>query len=102
MKEDLKHVPGEVRNAVRETDERLGEMAREKPTFAKALDLRLLLLSAAVALVLALLARLLGLGYGISVLLFLLLFVGLWIGLARAAAARKPNRPAQTTEPQSQ
>jgi hypothetical protein len=90
--EDLRGVPDDVRESTREADRKLGEMAAEKPMFAKALDLRLLVIVAVVALVVAFLARLAGLGFVLSLLFFLVLFLGGWLVLVRTAAPRRANR----------
>jgi hypothetical protein len=90
--EDLRAVPEDVRQSAREADQKLQEMAAERPAFAKALDLRLLAAAAVAALVVAFLARLAGVGFVLSLVLFLVLFLGGWLGLASAAAPRRANR----------
>src|SRR5215207_3267685 len=92
FKEDLKAVPQDVRQSAREADQKLEEVAGEKPAFGQALDLRLVAVAAAVALVVAFLLRLAGLGFVPSLGLFLILFLGGWFVAVRAAAPRPPNR----------
>ena len=90
MREDLKGVPDELRATRDDVERKLGEAAEEHPTVRQALDFRLLLLAAAVALVIAFVARIAGLGFLLSLLIFLVVFFGGWVGLARAAAPRRP------------
>ncbi|HVE67376.1 MAG TPA: hypothetical protein VNB64_02220 [Solirubrobacteraceae bacterium] len=90
MREDLKGVPDEVRATRDDVERKLSDTVEEHPTVRQALDFRLLLVAAAVALVVAFVARLAGLGFVLSLLIFLVLFGGAWIGLARAAAPRRP------------
>jgi hypothetical protein len=90
MREDLKAVPEELRATRDDVERKLSETAEEHPAVRKALDFRLLLAAAAVALIVAFVARLAGLGFVLSLLIFLVLFAGGWIGLSRAAAPRRP------------
>jgi Flp pilus assembly protein TadB len=89
MREDLKAVPDELRATRDDMERKLSEAAEEHPAVGKALDLRLLLLAAAVALVVAFVARIVGLPFILSLLLFLAVFIGGWLGLSRAAAPRR-------------
>jgi uncharacterized membrane protein len=90
MREDLKAVPDEMRATRDDMERRLSETAEEHPAVAQALDLRLVLIAAAVALVVAFIVRVAGLGFVPSLLVFLALFAGGWLGLSRAAAPRRP------------
>ena len=90
MREELKGVPDEVRATRDDVERKLSETVEEHPTVRQALDFKLLLVAAAVALVVAFVARLAGLGFILSLLIFLVLFGGAWLGLARAAAPRRP------------
>lgn len=94
MKEDLKAIPDEVRATRRDAERKLSETAEEHPVVREALNLRLLLIAAVVALVVALVLRIAGLGFALSLLVFLVLFGGGWLGLSRMAAPRKPTRDA--------
>ena len=94
MREDLKAVPEDVRAAGREAEHKLEATADEHPIVREALDLRLLLVAAAVALLVAFGVRVAGAGFLISLVLFVVLFVGGWLLAARAAAPRRPTRPA--------
>ncbi len=85
LREDL----GGIRDR---TDEKLEAAVEERPSLRLALDFRVVLTAAAVALGLAVLARLLGLGYVLSLLVFAALFAGLWAGIPRVAAPRRPNQ----------
>jgi Flp pilus assembly protein TadB len=96
MKEDLKAVPDELRATRDDVERKLAETAEEHPAVREALDFRLLLLAAAVALVVAFVARLAGLSFIFSLLLFLAVFFGGWLGLARASAPRRPVDPARS------
>ena len=96
MREDLKAIPDEVRATRREAERKLADTAEEHPAVRQALDLRLLVVNATIALVLALALRLAGLGFAISLLVFLVLFLGGWVVLARASAPRQPNRPVRS------
>jgi Flp pilus assembly protein TadB len=88
--EDLKGVPDEVRSAVHEADENLAEAVEARPALERAIDFRLVLAAAGVALVVALLVRvLLNVGFLISLVVFLVLFAGGWVGVARASMARR-------------
>ena len=89
MREDLKGVPDELRATRDDVERKLGAAAEEHPAVRQALDFRLLLLAAAVALVIAFVARIAGLGFLLSLLIFLVVFLGGWLGLARAAAPRR-------------
>lgn len=91
MREDLKGVPDEVRKTRDDVDRKLTETVDEHPVVGKALDFRLLLIAAAVALVVAFVARIAGLGFVMSLLVFVLVFAGGWLGLARAATPRPPT-----------
>ena len=96
MREDLKAIPDEVRATRQEAERKLADTAEEHPAVRQALDLRLLVVNAAIALVLALALRLAGLGFAISLLVFLVLFLGGWIVLVRVSAPRPPNRPVRS------
>jgi Flp pilus assembly protein TadB len=98
FREDIKGVPDDVRTAVRDADESLERVAKERPVVSYALDLRIVLASVAGAFVIALILRLLGLSYLISLIVFLLLLVGLWMVLAGAAAPRRPTARARVRE----
>lgn len=90
MREDLKGVPDELRATRDDVERKLSEAADEHPAVRAALDFRLLLAAAALALVVALAARVAGLGFAPSLLLFLVLFAGGWIAISRYAAPRRP------------
>ena len=98
FREDLKAVPGELRATRDDVERKLTEATEERPVVRKALDLRLLLLAAVVALVIAFVAQLAGLGFILSLLLFLVLFIGGWLGLSRAAAPRPPAESDESDE----
>ena len=94
--EDLKGAPADVRDAVREADDRLDRELRERPKLVPFLDLRVVLGAALIALVIALILRLIGLSLGLSVVLFVLLFAGTWFALGRALrtpASTPPSPP---------
>jgi type VI protein secretion system component VasF len=90
MKEDLKAVPDELRAMRDDAERQLSDTAEEHPAVRQALDLRLVLVAGAVALVVAFVVRLVGAGFVLSLLVFLVLFAGGWLGLSRAAAPRRP------------
>jgi Flp pilus assembly protein TadB len=92
--QDLKAVPDDVRTVVDDADRALERAEDEHPALKWALDIRVVLASAAIALVITLVARLAGLGFLLSLLLFFALFAGLWAGITRAATPRRPTRPA--------
>ena len=96
--DDLKAAPADVRDAVREADDRLDRELRERPKLVPFLDLRIVLGAALAALVVALILRLIGLSVLVSVVLFLLLFAGIWLALGRAL--RKPSPPAAERPPE--
>lgn len=96
MKEDLKAVPDEMRAARRDTDRRLADIEEEHPIVREALDWRLVLAAAAIALVVAFVARLVGLGFALSLGLFVVLFAGGWFVLSRRAAPRRRTDAART------
>jgi len=90
MREDLKGVPDELRATRDDVERKLSDATENRPAVEKALDLKLVLIAAVVALVVAFVLRLVGLGMIPSLLVFLVLFGGLWVGLSRAAAPRPP------------
>jgi Flp pilus assembly protein TadB len=96
--DDLRAVPDDVRNAMRETEGKLERTAEERPVMAYALDLRIVLVSVLGAFVVALILRLLGLPFMLSFLVFLLVLGGLWMVLANAAAPRRPTARSRATE----
>src|SRR5438270_654069 len=59
--DDLRGAPDDVRNAMRDAEDSLERTAEERPALRYALDLRIVLISVAGALVVALILRLLGL-----------------------------------------
>jgi hypothetical protein len=91
--QDLKALPDDLRAVADNADRRLEHAEAERPALRWALDIRVVLTSAAIALVVALVARLIGLGSPLALLLFFLLFAGLWAGITRAAAPRRPTQP---------
>ena len=96
--DDLRAVPDDVRNAVHDAEDSLERRAEERPVVGYALDLRIVLVSVAGALVGALILRLLGLSFIFSFLVFLLVLGGLWVVLANAAAPRRPTARSRVTE----
>jgi hypothetical protein len=92
--QDLKAVPEDLRTVVDDADRALERVEAERPALKWALDIRVVLASAAIALVVTLVARFAGLGFLLSLFLFFALFAGLWAGITRAAAPRQPTRPA--------
>lgn len=91
--QDLKALPDDLRAVADNADRRLEHAEAERPALRWALDIRVVLTSAAIALVVALVARFIGLGSPLTLLLFFLLFAGLWAGITRAAAPRRPTQP---------
>ena len=91
--QDLKALPDDLRTITDDADRALEHAGEERPALKWALDLRVVLTSAAIALVVALVARLVGLGAPLALLLFFALFAGLWAGITRAAAPRPPTPP---------
>ena len=91
--QDLKALPDDLRTVTDKADRALEHAEAERPALRWALDIRVVLTSAAIALVVALVARLIGLGSPLALLLFGALFAGLWAGITRAAAPRPPTRP---------
>ena len=91
--QDLKALPDDLRTITDDADRALEHAGEERPALKWALDLRVVLTSAAIALVVALVARLIGLGSPLALLLFFVLFAGLWAGITHAAAPRRPTRP---------
>ena len=96
--DDLRAVPDDVRNAMHDAEDSLERRADERPVVGYALDLRIVLVSVAGALVVALILRLLGLSSIFSFLVFLLVLAGLWMVLAKAAAPRQPTVRSRATE----
>ena len=94
LRDDVKDLPGAMREDARRlhrgADESIAQRMEEKPVFERALDLRIVLASLAIAFVLALVLRLLGLSPLYSIVIFLIALAGLWLGLARFYAARRP------------
>src|SRR3954449_9482481 len=88
LTEDLKALPDDVREMARGTEDKLQEATKDKPTLAWALDFRVVLTAAAVAILVSLVLRLAGLGFLLTLLLFFILFGGLWYGISRFAAPR--------------
>ena len=82
-----------MRDAAHDLEAKLDEKVRERPALSWALDVRVVLTSAAVALAIALVARLIGVGYLMALILFFVLFAGLWTGISSAAAPRRSNYP---------
>lgn len=98
LRDDVKELPGamreDTRRVYRQADESLSERMERQPALERALDLRIVLASLAIAFVLALVLRLLGLSPVISIVIFLIALAGLWVGLARFYSARRPkSRP---------
>jgi hypothetical protein len=91
--QDLKALPDDLRTVADDADRALEHAEAERPALKWALDIRVVLTSAAIALVVAVVARLVGLGFPLSLLLFFMLFAGLWAGITHAAAPRRPTRP---------
>lgn len=91
--QDLKALPDDLRTVTDNADRALEHAEAERPALRWALDIRVVLTSAAIALVVAFVARLIGLGSPLAILLFFVLFAGLWAGITRAAAPRPPTRP---------
>jgi hypothetical protein len=91
--QDLKALPDDLRNVTDNADRALEHAEAERPALRWALDIRVVLTSAAIALVVALVLHLIGLGSPLALLLFFVLFAGLWAGITRAAAPRPPTRP---------
>jgi uncharacterized protein YacL len=98
FRDDIRAVPDDVRNAMRETEGSLEETAERRPIVRYVLDLRIVLVAVVVAFVIALILRLIGLGFIFSLIVFLLLLVGLWLVIAGAAAPRRPTSRARVTE----
>ncbi len=96
MKEELKAVPDEVRATRRDVERKLRETEDEHPVVREAMDLRLLVVAAGIAIVLAFALRLAGLGFALSLVAFVVLLAGIWLGLARLAAPRRPTRPVRS------
>ena len=96
MKEDLKAIPDELRATHRDAERKLAETADEHPVVREALDLKLLLLAAVVALAVAFVLRLVGLAFTLSLLVFLVLFLGGWLGLSRLSAPRRQTEPSES------
>jgi hypothetical protein len=92
--QDLKGVPDDLRTVSDDADRALEHAESEHPALKWALDIRVVLASAAIALVVAFVARLVGLGFLLALLLFFALFAGLWAGITHAAAPRRPTDPA--------
>jgi Flp pilus assembly protein TadB len=90
--EDLRAIPEDLRSAARHADREIKQAAAERPALAQALDPRLVIVIAALALLAAVVLRAAGLGFLPSLLVFLVLFAGGWLGVSRAAAARRPSR----------
>ena len=88
LTQDLKGLPDDLRDSARGAENKLNEVVSERPALGVALDLRVVLVSAAVALLVSLVLHLVGLGFAVSLLIFLLLFGGIWFGISRAAAPR--------------
>ena len=93
LREDLKGLPDDVREAAHDLEAKLDEKVRERPALSWALDIRVVLTAAVVALVIALVLRLVGLGYLPAILVFFILFAGLWAGISSTAAPRRSNFP---------
>ena len=93
LTEDLKAVPEDMRAVAHTADEKLQQAARERPALIWALDVRVALAAAAVALLVAFVLRMAGLAFVPALLLFGLLFAGVWAGITRAASRRGPTRP---------
>jgi hypothetical protein len=91
--QDLKALPDDLRTVADDADRKLEHAEAERPALKWALDIRVVLTSAAIALVVALVGRLAGLGFLLALLLFFALFAGLWAGITHAAAPRRPTRP---------
>jgi hypothetical protein len=91
---DLKAVPDDLRTVNDNADRALQNAEAERPALRWALDVRVVLTSAALALLIALVAHLVGLGSTLSLLLFFALFAGLWAGITHRAAPRRPTNPA--------
>jgi Flp pilus assembly protein TadB len=91
--DDLRAIPDDLREVRDEADRALERAAAERPALSWALDVRVVLTAATVALVIAFVTRLAGLGFLLALLVFLLLFAGLWAGITRAAAPRRPTKP---------
>jgi hypothetical protein len=90
--QDLKAVPDDLRTVTDDADRAFENAEAEHPALKWALDIRVVLTSAAIALVVALVARFAGLGFVLALLLFFALFAGLWAGIPHAAAPRRPTR----------
>jgi hypothetical protein len=99
LTEDLKALPDDVRQMARGTEDKLQDATKDKPTLAWALDFRVVLTAAAVAILVSLVLRLAGLGFLLTLLVFFLLFGGLWYGISRFAAPRAHNAPDGADEP---
>ena len=91
--EDLKAIPDDLRAASRDADHKLRRAEAEHPQLTWALDLRVVLTSAALALAISLVARWAGLAFPLALLVFLVLFGGVWAGITRLASPRRPTRP---------
>ena len=91
---DLKAVPDDLRTVTDNADRALESAEAEHPSMRWALDIRVVLTSAAIALLVAFVAHLVGLGSVLSLLLFFALFAGVWAGITHAAAPRRPTNPA--------
>ena len=91
--QDLKALPDDMRTVADNADRALEHAEAERPALKWALDIRVVLTSAAIALVVAFVARLAGLGFLLALFVFFALFAGLWAGITRAAAPRPPTRP---------
>ena len=102
LRDDVKNLPGAMREDAgrlyRGADESIAQRMEEKPAFERALDLRIVLASLAIAFVLALVLRLLGLSPVFSIVIFLIALAALWMGLSRFYGARRPSSRSASEE----
>jgi hypothetical protein len=91
--DDLKAIPEDLREVAHETERKLQQAVEEHPALTWALDLRVVLTAAIIALATSFVARLAGLGFLLALLLFVALFAGVWAGITRMAAPRRPTQP---------
>jgi hypothetical protein len=90
--EDLRAIREDWRDVKDNADRKLQNAEEEHPSLRWALDLRVVLTAAAVALLVSLVVHLAGAGFIPTLLLFLVLFAGVWAGITRAATPRRPTR----------
>jgi hypothetical protein len=93
LTEDLGALREDLGQVKEKADEKLAQAEADRPELAWLLDVRVVLASAAISLLIAFVARLAGLPFLLALLLFLILFGALWTGISRAGT---PRRSAQS------